>query len=111
MAEGNIQAKLRWKQQINESLARGDFAQAKSHVQSALTEFPEDPELLALEESVIQARDRSVQAFQLMEEGKQLCAEETFDRTTRPSALRWWTASCARPWRCWKRIRLWRRGL
>src|SRR5581483_10707033 len=80
MADGSVgDKKSRWTSQISENLSRGDFTSAKDLAQQALAEFPDDPDLLSLEEKAIQGRELRVQAFQFMEEGKQLCAEENFE--------------------------------
>ena len=77
--EPGIPAQDRWKIQIRQCLARGDFSEAKNLAQKALEEFPDDPDLLELEEQAIAGKQRLVQAYQWMEEGQQLCAEHNFE--------------------------------
>ena len=79
MAEQSQDSKLRWQAQIEQSVANGKFAEAMTLIHKALAEFPDDADLLTLEEKVTQARERSVQVFQLVEEGRQLCGEGRFD--------------------------------
>ena len=74
-AKLGITALDRWKDQILRCLARGNFNAAKDLAQNALSEFLDDPDLEGLEEQAIQGKLRSVQAYEWMEEGKQLCAE------------------------------------
>lgn len=74
-AKLGIPSRDRWKDQIRWCLARGDFNAARDLTQKALSEFLDDPDLEELEEQAIQGKLRSVQAYQWMEEGKQLCAE------------------------------------
>ena len=72
-------AKANWRDQIHRSLARSNFPEAITLVHQALEEFPDDPDLLTLEEQVIHRRERCVQAYQLMEEGRQLCERQNFE--------------------------------
>jgi PEGA domain-containing protein len=72
-------AKLRAKQQIEQVIAAGKLAEATTQIHQVLAEFPNDADILALEDRVQQARERSIQAYQLMEEGRQLCADQKFD--------------------------------
>ena len=78
-AKLGITALDRWKDQILRCLARGNFNAAKDLAQNALSEFLDDPDLEGLEEQAIQGKLRSVQAYEWMEEGKQLCAEYNVD--------------------------------
>src|SRR4051812_21979072 len=73
------QAKLKWTEQIDESLQRGDYGNAKLLSQKALSEFPNDPDLLAREERAIQGRERSAQAHQFLDEAIQLCADQSYE--------------------------------
>ena len=79
MPEPNLEAKTRWKTRVEQSLAKGNFAEAMTLIHKALAEFADDPDFLALEEQVTQGRERSVQVFQSLEEGRQLCAEQNFE--------------------------------
>ena len=79
MPEPNLGAKTRWKTQIELSLANGNFAEAMTLIHKAFAEFADDPEFLTLEEQVTHGRDRSVTVFQMMEEGRQLCADQNFE--------------------------------
>ncbi|HWP85309.1 MAG TPA: PEGA domain-containing protein, partial [Terriglobia bacterium] len=75
MSEPKAEAKNRWRAEIEQSLAESNFSAAMTLIHKALAEFPDHPDFLELEEQVTHARDRSIQAYQLMEEGRQLCAE------------------------------------
>src|SRR5579885_118626 len=79
VAEQNLSAKAKWADQIQQSLNEGDYSKAKVLAQKALGEFPNDADLLALEEEAIHARERSAQAHQLMEEGCQLFDDGAFE--------------------------------
>ena len=79
MSEPKLEAKTRWKIQIEQRLANGNFAEAMTLVHKAFAEFADDPEFLALEEKVMHGRERSVAVFQMMEEGRQLCREQNFE--------------------------------
>ena len=79
MADQPQDSKLRWQAQIEQVVANGKFTDAMTLIHKALAEFPDDAALLSLEEKVTQARERSVQVFQLVEEGRALCGEGKFD--------------------------------
>src|SRR5262249_8653776 len=79
MADQPQDSKLRWQAQIEQVVAHGKFAEAMTLIHKALAEFPDDSLFLSLEERVTHARERSVQIFQLVEEGRALCGEERFD--------------------------------
>ena len=57
-AESTATSKADWLEQIERCLARGDYNQAKSLTQSALSKFPDEVEFLALEEKSIQQHSR-----------------------------------------------------
>ena len=78
-AKPGIPARDRWKDQIRVRLASGDFNAAKDLAQKALSEFLDDPDLEGLEEQAIQGKQRSVQAYQWMEESQQLFAEHNIE--------------------------------
>jgi tetratricopeptide (TPR) repeat protein len=77
-SESAVRSKIDWLKQIEQCLACGEYNQAKSLTQSALSKFPDDPEILALEEKAIQGRENRALAFQLMQDGQELCKEQNF---------------------------------
>ena len=75
--QARLDAKARWAERIDTALNSGDDARALELVGSALSEFPGDAELTALDKLARQARDRSresqeliAQAAALRESGK-----------------------------------------
>jgi serine/threonine-protein kinase len=79
-------AKSRWVEQTDKHLERGDYERARQSVESALAEFPGDPELLELEKLVHKNRDRGQQALELLEKAHQ--ARERGDQQESIDALR-----------------------
>lgn len=73
-----IPARDRWKIRIRRSLAERNLDEATQLARQALDEFPEDLELAQLEERVLQWKQRKIQAYLWLDEGKQLCAENNF---------------------------------
>ena len=68
----------RWKIRIRRCLAQRNLEEAARLANQALDEFPDDAQLLELEEQVIQWKQRKIQAYLWMEEGKQLCEDGDF---------------------------------
>jgi hypothetical protein len=73
--EPEIPGRDRWKIQIRRCLALRNLEEAARVANQALDEFPDDSQLLGLEEQVIQWKQRKIQAHLWMDEGKQLCEE------------------------------------
>ena len=68
-------AKAKWVERIDWLLGAGDYAQARELLKSAAVEFPEDPELMALEKLAAQGVTRAAEAQNLLVEGQDLCAQ------------------------------------
>jgi serine/threonine-protein kinase len=73
------EAKARWVQQVDGHLESGDYSRAASLLESALAEFPGDPELVEVEKVVRQALDVREQAQRLLAESQELCAQQKFE--------------------------------
>jgi serine/threonine-protein kinase len=69
------EAKSRWLDRIEHRRQLGDFESAVSLCREAAAEFPNDPEIAALERSAGTALQRATQARALLEEGQELAAE------------------------------------
>ena len=69
------EARGQWVERIDALLAGGDYARAAEAVRQALTEFPEDEELRALEQLVTQGSGRAAEVMALVQEGARLSAE------------------------------------
>jgi hypothetical protein len=65
-------AKGHWVNQVDQALAVHNYAKAASLASDGLAEFPDDAELLALENQVQQAQQRALEAEEKANRGKQL---------------------------------------
>lgn len=72
------EAKARWVEKVDRSMASGEYEKAKSTAQQALTEFSEDGELTRLQKLAEAAQKKSQEAYALLEEGQQLCASNDY---------------------------------
>jgi serine/threonine-protein kinase len=72
-------AKARWSEQIDRQLGTGNYARALELLQKALSEFPEDAELVELQKSAQQGQDRASQAEHLLAQGQELCQQGNFE--------------------------------
>ena len=68
------EAKARWVEKVDRSMASGEYDRAGDTAQHALSEFPEDGELTRLQKLAELAQKKSQEAHALLEEGQQLCA-------------------------------------
>ncbi|HXR76686.1 MAG TPA: protein kinase [Bryobacteraceae bacterium] len=68
------EAKARWVEKVDRSMASGEYDRAGDTAQQALGEFPEDGELTRLQKLAELAQKKSREAHSLLEEGQQLCA-------------------------------------
>lgn len=64
-------AKARWVEQTDKYLEGGDYDRAMKTVQSALVEFPIEPELLELDKLVRKSQERAKQAVELLERARE----------------------------------------
>lgn len=71
--------KAGWTTRIDRALSAGSFSQARELVDAALSETPEDAELLRLREQVEANCNRAEQAATLCEEGQQLAQRGSFE--------------------------------
>jgi serine/threonine protein kinase len=72
------ESKGRWIEQIDRNIAQGDYARARDLVRTALSEFPDDGELIGLEQMVDSALRRSSEAEEWMQRGQKLCFDREF---------------------------------
>ncbi|MBV9503862.1 MAG: protein kinase [Acidobacteriia bacterium] len=77
--QARAEAKARWVQQIDQTLGLFEWARALDLVRRALTEFPQDGELQALEQLAAQGQARATQIQTLLERGHALLAEGQLD--------------------------------
>lgn len=76
------EAKGRWVEQIDQKLSASDFTRAVELCGTALAEFPNDPELIALEKTSQQGMLRMVESERLLAE-----ARSELEHSNRPKAL------------------------
>ena len=76
------EAKGRWVEQIDQKLSASDFARAVELCVAALAEFPNDPELVALEKTSQQGMLRMAESARLLTE-----AHSELEHANRPKAL------------------------
>jgi serine/threonine protein kinase len=72
------ESKARLIDQIDRSLDSGDFARARDQAASALTEYPQDQELVALERLARQGLERSSEAWELYVRAQALRAQRQY---------------------------------
>jgi serine/threonine protein kinase/cytochrome c-type biogenesis protein CcmH/NrfG len=73
------EAKAHWVEKIDRHLEATEFDKALEAVQGALQEFPEDPELLALQKQASQGVERFGEAQQVLAEGNALFERGQFE--------------------------------
>ncbi|HTS48080.1 MAG TPA: protein kinase [Bryobacteraceae bacterium] len=64
-------SRTRWVEQTDKYLEGGDYDRAMKTVQSALVEFPNEPELLELDKLVRKSQERAKQAVELLEHARE----------------------------------------
>jgi cytochrome c-type biogenesis protein CcmH/NrfG len=64
-------AKARWVEQTDKYLEGGDYDRAMKTVQSALVEFPNEPELQELDKLIRKSQERAKQAIDLLERARE----------------------------------------
>jgi eukaryotic-like serine/threonine-protein kinase len=74
-----MESKARWVRQIDAHLEAGDFGRALELARSALEEFPDDGELLPLQQLAGQSEERRAEARRLQAEGERLFDAGSFD--------------------------------
>jgi serine/threonine-protein kinase len=72
------EAKARWVEKVDRSMASGDYDRAGGTAVQALNEFPQDGELTRLQKLAELAQKKSQEAHALLEEGQQLCAAKDY---------------------------------
>jgi len=72
------EAKARWVEKVDRSMASGEYDRAGGTAQQALNEFPEDGELTRLQKLAELAQKKSQEAHALLREGQQLCAGKDY---------------------------------
>jgi eukaryotic-like serine/threonine-protein kinase len=72
------EAKGRWVDQIDRHLAAGEYPRARDLIRTAISEFPNDRELLGLERLAQQALARSAEAEEWLQRGQKLCFDRQF---------------------------------
>ena len=68
-------SKARWVEQADKYLEGGDYKRALQTVESALTEFPNEPELLELQKLVNKTQERGAQALEWLTQARE-CSEK-----------------------------------
>jgi len=76
--QSRIEAKTRLLEQIDSCLHSSDFAGALDLLEKGKTEFPDDPELTALEKLANEGLERKAKAQKWMTEGQDLCERKQF---------------------------------
>ena len=76
--QARSEAKSRWSEQIDASLGMAEWARAQELAQSALADFPDDPELEAMAALAEQGLTRVSKAQVLLEQGKALLEKEEY---------------------------------
>jgi serine/threonine protein kinase/cytochrome c-type biogenesis protein CcmH/NrfG len=71
--------KARWVEQIDRQLENGNYSRGLELLQTAQTEFPNDPELIELAKLAHEGHDRATQAEQLLAQGQELCGQGKID--------------------------------
>ena len=74
-----VEAKARWMEHVDTHLNSGDYAKAHSVIAEALTEFPEDRELVQLQSLAEQNMQRSAEAALLLKQGQDFCAARNYE--------------------------------
>lgn len=69
------ESKAHWVAEFDRQMEARDFNAAQELLRNAQAEFPNDPELLELQELVHRTMDRGAEAERLLAEGRQLCAQ------------------------------------
>ncbi len=77
--QSRADAKARWVEQIDRHLETGDYERAIELLHNARAEFPDDPEMTALEELAKQSQARAAEAQQFFKQGQELCSERRFE--------------------------------
>jgi serine/threonine-protein kinase len=72
------ESKGKWVEQIDRQIALGVYGRARELVRTALTEFPEDRELIELERVTEGALTRAAEAEEWLRRGQQLCFDRQF---------------------------------
>jgi len=67
------EAKARWVDQIDRHLESADYARAMELIAKAMGEFPDDPEMLALETMAKASQARAGEAVERWKQGQELC--------------------------------------
>ncbi|HYR91361.1 MAG TPA: protein kinase [Terriglobia bacterium] len=73
--QSKADAKSRWVNQIDRAISTGDFSHALNLVKSALTDLPNDAELLAQERLARDGQDRCQEAIKVFESAQASCAQ------------------------------------
>ena len=77
--QSRSESKARWVAEFDRQMESRDFNGALELLRKAQAEFPNDPELLELQELVRRSVDRAAEAERLLAEGQQLCAQRRFE--------------------------------
>jgi eukaryotic-like serine/threonine-protein kinase len=73
--QSRAEVKARWVNQIDTAINLGDFSHALSALKSALSDFPDDAELLAQERLAHDGQERCLEAARILEHAQALHAE------------------------------------
>jgi eukaryotic-like serine/threonine-protein kinase len=74
--QARIESKTHLIEEIDSSLHSGDYAHALDSLESANSEFPNDPEFAELEKLAQEGTRRKAEAHRLMTDGQELCAQK-----------------------------------